>query len=85
MECFKILKGFTSVDSNKLFRFDDLSRMRSNGIQLRCRQTEIDDIKLFFTNNVVKEWNNLPPSVVECITTDSFKNKLDNHLQQGFR
>ncbi len=36
--------------------------------------------KFFFTNVVVREWNNLPPSVVQCNTNDSFKNKLDRHF-----
>ncbi len=85
IECFKILKGFTNVDANKLFSIDDLSRT-SNRIKLRCRQTELDFTKFFFINDVVREENNLPPSVVQCITVNSFKNKLDHHfLQQGLR
>ncbi len=86
MECFKILKGFTNVDANKLFSIDELSRTRSNGMKLRCRQTELDCTKFFFTNDFVREWKKLPPSVVQCITVNSFKNKLDHHLlQQSLR
>ncbi len=50
-------------------------------------QTDTNDCtKLFFTNDVVREWNKLPPSVVQCITVNSFKNKLGPRLlQQGFR
>ncbi len=85
-ECFKMLKEFTNVNANKLFSIDELSRMRSNGIKLRCRQTELNCTKFFFTNDVVREWNKLPPSVVQCITVNSFRNKLDHHLfQQGLR
>ncbi len=76
---FKILKGFTNVDANKLFSIDDLSLTRNNGIKLRCRQIELHAIKSFFTYDV-REWNKLPPSVVECNTINSFKNKLDHHL-----
>ncbi len=84
IECFKILKGFTNVDANKLFSTDDLSRTRSNGIKLRCRQTELDCTKFFFTNDIVREWDKLPPPVVQCSTVIFFKNKLDHHLlQQG--
>ncbi len=85
MECFKIFKGFMNVDANKLFSIDNLSRTRSNGIKLRYRHIELDCTK-FFTNDVVREWNKLPPSVVQCITVNSFKNQLDHHLlQQGLR
>ncbi len=55
IECFKIRKGFTNVDANKLFSIDDLSRTSSNGIKSRCRQIELDCIKLFFTNDIVRE------------------------------
>ncbi len=86
IDCFKILKGFANVDANKPFSIDALSRTRSNGIKLRCRQIELDCTKFFFTNDVVREWNKLPPSVVQCSTVNSFKNKVDHHLlQQGLR
>ncbi len=73
VECFKILKGFTNVDANKLFSIDNLSRTRSNGIKLRRRHIELDCTKFFLTNDVVREWNKLPPSVVQCITVNSLK------------
>ncbi len=86
IECFKIFKGFTNVDANKLFSIDNLSRTRSNGIKLICRQIELNCTKSFITNDIVREWNKFPPSVVQCSTVNSFKNKLDHHLlQQGLR
>ncbi len=69
----KYLKRFTNVAANKLFSIDDLSRTRSNEIKLICRQTELDCTKFFFTNDIVWEWNKLPPSVVQCITVNSLK------------
>ncbi len=54
-ECFKILKGFTNVDANRLFIIDDSSRTRSNGVKLRCRQIQLDCTKFFFTSDVVRE------------------------------
>ncbi len=86
IECFKILQGFTNVDASKLFSLDDTSRIRSNGIKLKCKQVQLDSTKFFFTNDLVKEWNKFPPSVVQCDTINSFKNKLDHHfLNQGIR
>jgi hypothetical protein len=80
IECYKILKGFTNVDPSKLFSIDNSARTRSNGVKLRCKQVQLDCTKFFFTNDVVREWNKLPPSVVQCDTINSFKNKLDQHL-----
>ncbi len=84
IECFKIVKGFTNVDANRLFLIDDSSRTRSNGVKLRCKHLHLACTKFFFTNDVVREWNKLSPSVVQYNTINSFKNKLDHHLlQQG--
>ncbi len=84
MSVLKYLKGFTNVDASKLFSVDDTSRTRSNGVKLRCKQVQLDTTKFFFTNDVVREWNKLSPSVVQCDTINSSKNKLDHHfLNQG--
>ncbi len=80
IECFKILNDFTNVDISKLFLIDDILRTRNNGINLKCRQVNSDCIKFFFTNVVVRELTKLPPSVLQCNTIDSFKNKLDRHF-----
>ncbi len=66
IECFKVLNGFTNVDGTKLFVVDDSSRTRSNGANLTCKQVNSDCAKYFFTNGVVRDWNKLPPSVVQC-------------------
>ena len=55
IECFKILNGFTNVDGNKLFSLDSSSRTRSIGEILRCRQVQLDNTKLFFANDAVRE------------------------------
>ncbi len=78
--CIKVLKGFTNVDASKMFSIDNTSRTRTNGVKLRCKQVQLDCTKFLFTNDVVREWNKLPPSVVQCDTINSFKNKLDHHL-----
>ncbi len=80
IECFKIFKGFTNVDASKMFSIDNTKRTRSNGVKLRCKQVQLDYTRFFFTTDVVREWNKLPPSVVQCDTINSFKNKLDHHL-----
>ncbi len=82
IECFKILSlnDFTNVHRSKLFLIDETLRTRNNGIKLKCKQVNSDSTKIFFTNVVVQEWNKLPPSVVQCNTIESFKNKLDRHF-----
>ncbi len=85
IECFKILKGFTNVDANRLL-IDDSSQTRSNGVKLKSKQLYLDCTKFFFNSDIKREWNMLPPSVVQCNMIDSFQNKLDRRLlQQGLR
>ncbi len=84
IDCFRMLEGFTNVDASKLFSVGDTSRTRSNSVKLRCKQVQLDSTKLFINNHVVKEWNKLSPSVVQCDTINLFKDKLDHHfLNQG--
>ena len=84
IECFKILKGFTNVAVDSLFQIDITTRTRNNGYKLKSRQVRTDCSKFFFTNDIVREWNKLPSSVVQCETINSFKNKLDKYLlEQG--
>ncbi len=68
------------MDANKLFSIDNTSRMRNNGVKLKSKQVQFDCTIFFLTNDVVREWNKLPSSVVQCDTINSFKNKLDHHL-----
>ncbi len=80
-----MLKGFTNVDASKMFLIDNTSRTKDNrvnlkDVKLRCKQVQLNCTKFFYTNEVVKEWNKLPPSIVQCDTINSFKNKLDRHL-----
>ncbi len=86
IQYFKILKGFTNVDASNMSSIDNTSRTRNNEVKIRCKQVQLDCTKFFFTNDVVREWNKLPLSVVQCDTINSFKNKLDHHvLKQDIR
>ncbi len=51
-----------------MFSSDNTPRTRSNGIKLRCKQVQLDCTAFFFTNDVVREWNKLPPSIVQFDT-----------------
>ncbi len=82
--CFKILKAFTNVDASKMFLIDNTPRTRNNGLKLRCKQVLLDCTKFFFTNDLVRKWNKLPPSVMQFDTINSFKNKRPPSLQPRY-
>ncbi len=52
------------MEGSKLFSLDNSSRTRSNDVKLRCKQVQLDSTKFFFTNDMVREWNKLPPLMV---------------------
>ncbi len=67
------------MDASKLFSINYTSRTRNNDVKLRRKQVQLDRTKLFFTNEVVREWNKFPHSLVQCGAINSFKNKLDHN------
>ncbi len=68
------------MNASKMFSIDNTSRTRNTGVKLRCNQVQLDCIKFFFTNDVIREWNKLPPLVMQCDTVNSFINKLEHCL-----
>ncbi len=74
---FKNLNGFTNIAESTLFEIDGTLRTRYSGTRLKCRQVNSDYTEFFFTNFLTREWNEFPPSVVQCSTIDLFINKLD--------
>ncbi len=72
--------------ASKKLSIDNTSRTRKNGVKLRYKQVQLDCTKFMFINDVVREWNKIPPSVVQCDTMNLFKNKLDHYLlNKGIR
>ncbi len=70
-----------NMDANKLFRTSTSLKIRSSGENLEVRkQVQLESTIFFFTNGVVREWNKLPPSMSQCDTITSFKNKPGHHL-----
>ncbi len=71
-ECFNMLNGFTNVDVSSMFPIDRGSRARSNGVKLRCKRVQMDCTKFSFANDVIRELNNLLPSVMQCDTKKNY-------------
>jgi hypothetical protein len=78
IEVFRLLKGFDNVDYQHFFQLVDGSRTRGHRFKIVKLRSRLDIRKNFFSQRVVNIWNNLPASVVEADSVNSFKNRLDH-------
>ncbi|KFQ50801.1 hypothetical protein N334_13069, partial [Pelecanus crispus] len=77
---FQYLKGPYNKDGDKLFSTACCDRARGNGFKLKEGGFRLDVRKKFFTMKVVKHWNRLPREVVEALSLEIFKIRLDGAL-----
>ena len=70
------LKGAYKQEGEWLFARVDSDRTRGNAIKLRQEFTLVNRRKLF-TQRVVTHWNRLPKEVVDALSLDAFKARLD--------
>ena len=73
---YKILRG-DNQSLRDLFMISE-SRTRGHNFKLYKPLVQTTIRKHFFSIRVINNWNNLPYEVVNAVSLDSFKSKLDN-------
>ena len=79
-EAFQYLKWAYKKDGDKLFSRACCDRTRGNGFKLKEGRFRLDIRKKFFRMSVVKHWNRLPRAVVDALSLETFKARLDGAL-----
>lgn len=78
IQVFKLVKGFDKIDYRTFFQMADNSRTRGHKYKMVKIRSRLDVRSKFFSQRIVNSWNQLPSSVVEAETINSFKNRLDS-------
>jgi len=74
---FQYLNGAYKKDGDRLFSRACSIRTRGNSFKLSEGRFRLDIGKKFFTKSVVKHWNRLPREVVDALSLQMFKARLD--------
>ena len=81
IEVYKYLHGIYSVDCSDLLPLHESSSLTTRGhsLKLAKRSSRTQLRQNFFSNRVVKLWNNLPEDVVMAPTVNCFKGRFDRY------
>ena len=74
---FQYLKGAYKQEGEQLFKRVDSDRTRGKSFKLRQGRFRLDVRRKFFTWRVVMHWNRLPKEVVDALSLEAFKARLD--------
>ena len=85
---FKILNGLEGIHEDKVFKRRPINVFGTRGHKYKLFKSfcKLDVKKFSFGNRVINEWNSLPDAVVNSVSINDFKGKLDHHLalMRGF-
>ena len=89
IQYFKLYKGFnrinwfhTLVPQHSLSMDGPAGGIRGGKHRLTKQVTKLDSRANFLSNRIVNEWNKLPSEVIEAISINQFKNRLDKFKGQ---
>ena len=77
LQVFRLFHGFDKIDINQFFTVNKNNRGHEFKLVKKSCSTNIRANS--FSLRVFEDWNNLPQSVVNCKTINTFKNALEKH------
>ena len=81
IEVFKMIKGIDKINFKNFFSPAANNRTRGHKYKLAKSRCRLDIRKNFFSQRVVSGWNELPASVIEADSVNSFKNRYDRFIK----
>ena len=83
IEVYKIMHGLTNPNPEDFFTFAT-SELRGHKYKLYKPRIKTDIGKFSFSFRVIDLWNSLPDEVVNAVSINSFKNKIDDIIKFGW-
>ena len=78
IQVFKTMKGIDDTDPTALFEVATYGATRGHTMKIMKKNCRLGTRQHFFTNRIIKEWNNLPQSAIDQETVNGFKNSLEH-------
>ena len=75
---YKLITGKINMDKDKFFKISHLSTRGHEQKIYKEHAIKLPRINTF-SNRGVRDWNNLTSEIVTAVSTNAFKNKLDNY------
>uniref|UniRef100_A0A8D8ZP43 Uncharacterized protein n=1 Tax=Cacopsylla melanoneura TaxID=428564 RepID=A0A8D8ZP43_9HEMI len=80
IETYKITNDYYSSISRNIFQFNT-NNLRGHSKKLLKERSRKEERRNFIVNRIFTQWNNLPEEVISAISTNQFKNRLDEVLE----
>ena len=77
IEVYKILNGFTNINKDTFFDYNNRVGSRGHSHQLLKPRANTRIRQNTFSHRVINVWNSLPEEVVSADSINSFKNRLN--------
>ena len=76
-EVFKIFEGYNDVNYKKFFDQPVASITRGHKHKITKNRCNTNIRQNFFTNRIIKTWNNLPENIINSESIETFKTRLE--------
>ena len=82
IETFKIISGKDNIRTDTFFEVDRNSVTRGHNYKLVKPRSRLNIRKFSFGHRVVDHWNSLPWEVVNSVSLNQFKARIDLHFKR---
>lgn len=84
IEVYKIMNGYTDINSSNFFHLRNNSTLRGHTQHLTSQRCHTNIRQNFFTQRIISQWNRLPQNLVNSQSIAVFKRNYDLFMQNAY-